>query len=91
MLQSVEAGVSGYALGGDARAALDASLSSFARARLESHVREAANTALPRMKAKPRPSRAQASIVCFAVVMLSPHHFRLTALTALVCAFGWPP
>ena len=57
-LQSVEAGVSGYALDGDARAALDASLSSFARARLESHVHEAANTALPRMKARPCPSRA---------------------------------
>ncbi|KAK9834006.1 hypothetical protein WJX81_002422 [Elliptochloris bilobata] len=48
--QSVEAGLSGYALGSKARAALDAQLQGFARKRLEAHVREAANTALPRMK-----------------------------------------
>lgn len=31
---------------------MDAQLNAFARARLEAHVREAANTALPRMKAR---------------------------------------
>ncbi len=50
----MDAGLDGYALDGGARAALDARLTAFARARVEAHVREAANTALPRMKARQR-------------------------------------
>lgn len=48
----MDAGLGGYALSSEERAAVDARLSAFARARLEAHVREAANTALPRMKAR---------------------------------------